>query len=148
MTQKLITCQIGEQFLGIDIMAIREIRVWQPATPLPGTPAHILGVVNLRGTAVPVLDLRQRLGWGVTNPNERNVIIVVQVEDQLQGLIVDAVDDVASFETTDMQPVPDTGISHTGALLAGLVNAGERMILLLQLDHIVERVPQQVALAA
>ena len=75
MSRQLITFQLGDQILGVDIMAIREIRAWSPATPLPNVPAHVRGVVNLRGVVLPVLDLRHRLGWGVTDPSARHVII-------------------------------------------------------------------------
>ncbi|NOS34933.1 chemotaxis protein CheW, partial [Acinetobacter baumannii] len=94
MSRQLITFQIGEQVLGVDIMAIREIRAWSPATPLPNVPAHVRGVVNLRGVVLPVLDLSHRLGWGSTDPSSRHVIIVVRIGEQLQGLFVDAVNDI------------------------------------------------------
>ena len=67
MSRQLITFEIGDRRLGIDIMAIREIRAWSPTTPLPNVPAHVRGVVNLRGVVLPVIDLSQRLGWGTTD---------------------------------------------------------------------------------
>ncbi|WP_430323732.1 chemotaxis protein CheW, partial [Salmonella enterica] len=79
MPRQLITFQIGDQVLGVDIMAIREIRAWSPATPLPNVPPHVRGVVNLRGVVLPVLDLSHRLGWGMTDPSARHVIIVVRI---------------------------------------------------------------------
>ena len=83
MSRQLITFEIGDRRLGIDIMAIREIRAWSPTTPLPNVPAHVRGVVNLRGVVLPVIDLSQRLGWGTTEPSARHVIIVVRIGDQL-----------------------------------------------------------------
>ncbi len=67
--QQFITFQIGEQVLGIDIMAVREIRAWSPTTALPHVANYVRGVVNLRGTVLPVMDLRARLGWGETAPS-------------------------------------------------------------------------------
>ena len=71
MTDQLITFQLDDQVLGVDIMAIREIRAWSPATPLPNVPHYVRGVVNLRGVVLPVLDLRSRLGWGTTDTTAR-----------------------------------------------------------------------------
>ena len=82
MSRQLITFQLSDQVLGIDIMAIREIRAWSPATPLPNVPEYVRGVVNLRGVVLPVLDLRHRLNWGTTDTTARHVIIVVQIGEQ------------------------------------------------------------------
>ncbi len=139
MSRQLITFQLGEQYLGVDIMAIREIRAWSPTTPLPNVPSHVRGVVNLRGVVLPVLDLRQRLGWGMTDPTARHVIIVVRVGDQLQGIIVDAVNDIVTVSADDMQPLPDMGDSAASQFLDGLATIDQRLILVLSLDRLVNR---------
>ncbi|GGB21072.1 chemotaxis protein CheW [Sphingomonas metalli] len=134
--RQLITFELCDQSLGIDIMAIREIRAWSPATPLPNVPSHIRGVVNLRGVVLPVLDLSMRLGWGLTEPTTRHVIIVVRIGEQLQGVIVDAVNDIVTIRPEDMQPLPDVGSSQAAALLEGLATVDDRMILILDLDRL------------
>ena len=139
MTRQLITFQLGDQVLGIDIMAIREIRAWSPATPLPNVPRHVRGVVNLRGVVLPVLDLRCRLGWGMTDPSARHVIIVVRVGEQLQGIIVDAVNDIVTVPTDQQQPLPDMGDTEAARFLEALVTIEERMILILALDRLVDQ---------
>lgn len=136
MTRQLITFRLGDQSLGIDIMAVREIRAWSPATPLPNVPAHVLGVVNLRGVVLPVLDLRARLGWGPTDPTARHVIIVVHIGNQLQGIVVDAVDDIVSIRTEGLQPLPEVGSAQATALLDGLAAVDGRMILILDLERL------------
>ncbi|MBB3692313.1 MULTISPECIES: chemotaxis protein CheW [Sphingomonas] len=139
MSRQLITFQLGDQHLGVDIMAIREIRAWSPATPLPNVPSHVRGVVNLRGVVLPVLDLRHRLGWGVTDPTARHVIIVVRIGEQLQGIIVDAVNDIVTVQTEDMQPLPDMGDAAAAQFLDGLATIDQRLILVLALERLVER---------
>ena len=141
MSRQLITFQLGDQVLGVDIMAIREIRAWSPATPLPNVPTHIRGVVNLRGVVLPVLDLRCRLGWGMTDPTARHVIIVVRVGEQMQGIIVDAVNDIVAVPTDEMQPVPDMGEGEASGFLEGLATIEGRMILVLALDRLVDQPP-------
>ncbi|WP_022685967.1 chemotaxis protein CheW [Sphingomonas phyllosphaerae] len=130
---QLITFQLGDQCLGVNIMAIREIRAWTPATPLPNVPAYMKGVVNLRGVVLPVLDLRHRLNWGSTEPTARHVIIVVQVGQQQLGLIVDAVNDIVTIDGADVQPVPE-GTGDTPDFLTGLADHGGTMVLMLSLD--------------
>ncbi|KQR88095.1 chemotaxis protein CheW [Sphingomonas sp. Leaf343] len=141
MSRQLITFQLGDQVLGVDIMAIREIRAWSPATPLPNVPAHVRGVVNLRGVVLPVLDLRCRLGWGTTDPSARHVIIVVRIGEQLQGIIVDAVNDIVTVAAEDMQPLPEMGDADASRFLEGLATIDQRMILVLALERLVDAVP-------
>lgn len=138
MTRQLITFELGDRRLGIDIMAIREIRAWSPATPLPNVPPHVRGVVNLRGVVLPVLDLRYLLGWGTTEPSARHVIIVVRIGDQLQGIIVDAVSDIVTIGPDNVQPLPDVGdVSATG-FLEGIATIDDRLIMILDLGRLVE----------
>lgn len=136
MSRQLITFQLSDQVLGVDIMAIREIRAWSPATPLPNVPSHVRGVVNLRGVVLPVLDLRHRLGWGITDPTARHVIIVVRIGEQLQGLIVDAVNDIVTIPDDGMQPLPDIGDTPAANFLEGLATIEDRLILVLALERL------------
>ena len=138
MSRQLITFQLGDQVLGVDIMAIREIRAWSPATPLPNVPRHMRGVVNLRGVVLPVVDLRCRLGWGTTDPTTRHVIVVVHIGDQLQGVMVDAVNDIVTIGTDDLQPLPDTGDAESARFLDGLATIDQRLVLVLALDRLIE----------
>ncbi|WP_022671630.1 chemotaxis protein CheW [Novosphingopyxis baekryungensis] len=147
MGRQLITFQLSDQVLGIDIMAIREIRAWAPATPLPNVPDYVRGVVNLRGSVLPILDLRHRLGWGETDPTARHVIIVVQIGEQMQGIIVDAVNDIVTVSPDAMQPLPDMGDSVASNFLDGLATIDERLILVLSLERLVDGVPSVAALA-
>lgn len=133
--QKLITFQLGEQVLGLDIMTIREIRAWSPTTPLPNVPAHLQGVVNLRGIVLPVFDLRERIGWGRTNPSSRNVIIVVQIGSQMQGVVVDAVNDIVEIDRDDLQPPPDVG-GASGGIIEGIATVGDRMVMVLAANRL------------
>lgn len=138
MLRQLITFELGDQILGVDIMAIREIRAWSPATPLPNVPGYVRGVVNLRGVVLPVIDLRCRLGWGMTDPTSRHVIIVVRIGEQLQGLIVDAVNDIVSVSADEMQALPEMGDADAVRFLEGLATIEHRMILILALDRLIE----------
>ncbi|RXR28756.1 chemotaxis protein CheW [Sphingobium fluviale] len=133
MARQLITFHLGTQSFGLDIMAIREIRAWSPTTRLPHVPHYVAGVVNLRGTVLPVIDLAARLGWEPTSPTDRHVIIVAQIGGQLRGLIVDAVSDIVTAQDEDIQPAPATSTDAVVPYLEGLVALEDRMVMVLDL---------------
>jgi purine-binding chemotaxis protein CheW len=146
--QQFITFQIGEQVLGIDIMAVREIRAWSPTTALPHVANHVRGVVNLRGTVLPVMDLRARLGWGATDPSARHVIMVVRVNEQLQGLIVDAVNDIVTIDEDNLQAPPDVSGNRLGEIIRGLASIEDRMVMILALEALAIEPENNVSEAA
>jgi purine-binding chemotaxis protein CheW len=133
MAHQLITFHLGSQSFGLDIMAIREIRAWTPTTRLPHVPSYVAGVVNLRGTVLPVIDLAARLGWNSVSPTERHVIIVAQIAGQLRGLIVDAVSDIVTVQDEDLQPPPSTGGEGAVPHLEGVIALDDRMVMVLDL---------------
>jgi purine-binding chemotaxis protein CheW len=103
---ELIIVEVAGQAYCIDIGAVREIRGFTASTPLPQSPEFVLGVINLRGAVMPVLDLCARLGQGVTEASGRHVIVVVQHEDQTVGLLVDAVQETVILPVDQLQPPP------------------------------------------
>ncbi|MFA5967778.1 MAG: chemotaxis protein CheW [Sphingomonas sp.] len=135
MNRQLITFEVESQVFGIDIMAIREIRAWTPTTRLPHVPHYVAGVVNLRGTVLPVIDLAARLGWNATDAGARHVIIVTQIAGQFRGLIVDSVSDIVTFPVDALQQPPATG-DEMVPFLEGLVSIDERMVMVLDLSKL------------
>lgn len=134
MHRELITFEVAGQIFALDIMAIREIRAWTPVTPMPRVPAYVAGVVNLRGTVLPVIDLAARLGWAATEATPRHAIIVCQVNGQSQGLIVDSVSDIVALDTESLQPPPTTGQEDVAPFLEGLAAIEDRMVMVLDLQ--------------
>ena len=134
---ELLTFQIAEQEYSLDIMSVREIRGWTRATPLPHAPSYMKGVINLRGTVLPVMDLSQRLGLKTREQTERNVIIVVSNQDVMTGLLVDAVSDIIALTQDDLQPPPEVQNSASSNVVSALTLIDDRMIRVLDLDSIV-----------
>ena len=93
-SRELIAFRIGNQEFCVSIMSVREIRGWTPATKMPHSPAYMMGVLNLRGAVLPIVDLAARLGMRPAEPTPRHVIIVAQVGRKIVGLLVDAVSDI------------------------------------------------------
>lgn len=138
MQRELITFEVAGQVFGLDIMAIREIRAWTQTTRLPHVPAYVAGVINLRGTVLPVVDLAARLGWEATMPTPRHAIIVTQLGAKSCGLIVDAVSDIVALGADTLQQPPSTSSDPIVNFLEGLVAIDERMVMVLNLAALAE----------
>ena len=136
-SDEYLTFGIDQQYYGIDILAVREIRAWTEVTNLPNTPDFVRGIINLRGTIVPIYDLRVRFGGGRTNPTRVHVVIVVEAVNGTFGLLVDSVSDILSIEQRDLQSVPETGMDADSRFLRALVAREERMVSILDLDRLV-----------
>ncbi|WBU58169.1 chemotaxis protein CheW [Paracoccus sediminicola] len=136
---ELLSFRIGEQEYCVDIMSVREIRGWTKATPLPYSPPHVKGVINLRGTVLPVVDLSARLGMDAIEPVERNVIVVVSIGDEMAGLLVDAVSDILTAPREDMQSPPDIGADPSSRCVESLLLVEGKLIRVLDLSVVLPR---------
>jgi purine-binding chemotaxis protein CheW len=136
-TRQLVCFTIGDETYGIDIRAVREIRAWSATTLLPNAPDFVRGVINLRGTVVPILDLRARFGRGQTEPTKVHVVIVVSIESRVVGILVDTVSDILAVAETDIRSVPEIGGADVQEYLDGLITQGDQMIALVAADRIV-----------
>jgi purine-binding chemotaxis protein CheW len=134
--KELISFRIGAQEFCVDIMAIREIRGWTAATALPQSPSFVRGVINLRGAVLPIVDLASRLGFESTEANDRNVIIVAQIGEQVVGLLVDAVSDILTITDDMIQPTPDVASETAKTFVRGLIPMEGRMISLIGLERV------------
>ena len=134
--RELISFRIGDQEFCVDIMSVREIRGWTVATPLPRTPDFVRGVINLRGAVLPIIDLSARLGLGFTEPEARHVIIVCRINNQMVGLLVDAVSDIVDIQISALRPAPDIA-GEGDDILQALVVKGDEVVALLDLPAVV-----------
>jgi purine-binding chemotaxis protein CheW len=126
-------------------MAVREIRGWTPATPLPHAPGYVRGVVNLRGAVLPIIDLAERIGLAHSEPTSQHVIIVAQVGTQLVGLLVSAVSDILTATEEMIQSTPDVAAAQTKAFVQGLLTVEQRMLGVLRIDNLVPEVALEAA---
>ena len=144
-SQELIAFRIGEQEFCVDIMSVREIRGWTPATPLPRAPGFMKGVINLRGAVLPIIDLGARFGLRTSEPTARHVIMVARIGSRTVGLLVDAVSDIIQLTDEQVQPTPDVASDHVKSFVKGIFAIDGRMISLIELERIV---PENEAEAA
>ncbi len=143
--QELISFRIGDQEFCVDIMAVREIRGWTQVTPLPRAPSYVRGVINLRGAVLPIVDLAERLGLGVTEPDVRNVIIVVRIGQRLVGLLVHAVSEILTASADSIQPTPDVACEAVRMFVKGILGLEGRMVSWITLDHILPDLEEEAA---
>jgi len=140
-----VAFRIGSQEFCINILSIREIRGWTQETALPHVPSFVRGVINLRGSIVPIVDLAARLGLLKLDPTTRNVIVIVQIDRQIVGLLVDAVSDILRTEGLKFQATPDVASEVAKSFVTGVLAMEGRMISKIALEAVF---PVQDKLAA
>ena len=143
--RELIAFRIADQEFCVDIMQVREIRGWTPATPLPRTPSYMKGVINLRGAVLPIVDLGARLGLTTSEPSARHVIMVVNVGGRTLGLLVEAVSDIINVSDDMVQPTPDVACDQVKTFVKGLFAIDGRMVSLISLDRVLPETEAEAA---
>lgn len=143
--EEFIIFRVGEHEFCVEMSSTREIRGWTPATPLPNSAEYLLGIINLRGNILPIVDLGTRLGLGASEKSERHVIIVVRLHDKEFGLLVDAVSDIISAGPDDLRPVPELHSNLTEDFFRQVIVLEDRIICDLVLDKLL---PELESLAA
>ena len=141
VTKQHLTFILGGEEYGVDILKVQEIRGWEPATPIPNTPDYVLGVINLRGIVVPIIDLRVRFALPSAEFGPATVVVIVKVSQKDQertvGLVVDEISDVYSVIESDIKESPEMGGALSTEYINGLTTVDEKMIILLNVDLLV-----------
>ena len=136
-----LTFDLGGEEYAIDILKVQEIRGFEKTTSIPNTPDYLLGVINLRGSVVPVVDLRVRFNLTHTVNDASAVIILVKVNtdggERTLGMVVDGVSDVHAINPDDVTGTPDLASNAVKNFITGLATVGEKMIILLDIDSLV-----------
>ena len=143
-----LTFSLGDEEYGVDILKVQEIKGYVPTTRIPNSPSEVVGVLNLRGTIVPIVDLRRKFGLEEIEYNQFTAIVVVVVQNRVMGVIVDSVSEVVNIPLADIQPAPDFGASMSSSTLQGMARMGENLIILLDIDIVLLGEPAPLSLAA
>ena len=128
---EIIAFEIGGQQFCVRTTAVREIRGWSKSTPLPGSPHEVMGMMNLRGSIIPIVNMASKLGMAPSEPDARSAVIVAEVQSAVIGLLVDRVADILTVEAKLVQPTPEMRGSFTGGYVTGVAidGANHRAIL-------------------
>jgi purine-binding chemotaxis protein CheW len=141
--REFLTCKLGAESYGIDILRVQEIREIDRVTRIPHVARFVRGVINLRGAIVPVVDLGLMFGFPEPLPLENASAIVLNVDRRLVGLVVSSVSDVVALAEDEIRPAPELGERSIGAALAGIGTRDGASVLLLDVDHVMKRVREE-----
>ena len=137
-----LTFLLGDEEYGVEILRVHGIQGWDSATPMPNSPDYVLGVTNLRGAVVPIIDLRRRFGMESREFDRTTVVIVVRIEgvnqDRVVGMVVDGVSEVHSVEKSSIQAAPDFGGDIDAKFVSGLATIDDRLLILLDVDRLID----------
>ena len=150
--EQMLTFTVGREIYGVDILCVQEIRGWSPPTSVPHAAPHILGVIHLRGSIIPILDLRLRFELGPPEYNAMTVIVVLTVQSASGpvevGVVVDSVQEVVNFDEASLRPAPNLGRDPQTEFVKGLLPIGNHMVVLLDVERLIGlQVPQMARVA-
>ena len=129
---------LGNEHYGVDILKVQEIRGYDSVTRVPDAPDYIKGVINLRGTIVPVIDLRLKLRLDEARYDAFTVMIVLNVEDRVVGIVVDSVSDVIPLNADQIRPTPEFGAAVDTRFISGIGTQDDRMLILLDIETLLD----------
>jgi len=137
--EQFLTFILGDEEYGVEILRVQEIKGWDTVTNIPNSPHYLCGVLNLRGTIVPVVDLRLRFEMAECEYTATTVIVVLNIEGETQrtvGIVVDGMSDTHNVIPSDIKPSPDFGNTIKTDYITGLVTLGDNMVMLLDIDRL------------
>lgn len=135
---EFVTFFTGGQSFSMDIRQVREIRRWSPVTPLPHAPSEVLGVMNLRGSVIPIFDLAVRFGLDRTPDNPRNVVVIAAHEAQTVGLLVESVSEILSVSPDRIQETPDLRNDNSRQSIIGVIPVEDGMTRVIDLAAVIQ----------
>jgi purine-binding chemotaxis protein CheW len=133
---QFLTFLLGAEQYGVEILKVQEIKGYSAVTPIPNAPRYLKGVMNLRGTVIPVVDLRTMFSMEAMEYSKFTVIILVMLREKMIGLVVDAVSDVLDIEPSEIRMTPDLGVKVDTRFISGMANVGGRMTVLLDIERL------------
>ncbi len=134
--QEFLTFTLGAEEYAIDILKVQEIRGYDAVTTIANSPAFIKGVINLRGTIVPIVDLRIKFKLGKVEYTPFTVVIILNIGGRVVGMVVDSVSDVIALEPGQIRPAPEFSSSVDTAFILGLGTVGERMLIVVDIQRL------------
>ena len=136
--QEVLSFRLAKEEYAISILKVQEIRGYEAPTRLASAPAYLKGIINLRGSIVPIVDMRIKFGLGEPVYDSFTVVIILNIAQHVIGMVVDSVSDVVTLTSDQIRPAPDLGASVETNCLLGLGTVGERMLILLDIDKLMQ----------
>ena len=143
-TSEFLSFKLGEEEYGVDILKVQEIRGYESVTRIANAPEYVKGVVNLRGTIVPIVDMRIKLGLGEPVYDEFTVVIILNIGRRVIGMVVDSVSDVTTLSGDQIRPAPPVGSSMDADYLTGIGTLEDRMLILVDIEKLMSSEEMQL----
>ena len=143
--REYLTFRLDQEEYGIDILKVQEIRGYEQPTRIANAPAFIKGVVNLRGTIVPIVDMRLKFNCAQADYNSFTVVIILNLRDRVVGIVVDSVSDVMELSAENIRSAPDVESAIDNGCSLGLGSVGERMLILLDIEKLMSNADMGLA---
>ena len=143
--REYLTFRLDKEEYGIDILKVQEIRGYEQPTRIANAPAFIKGVVNLRGTIVPIVDMRLKFNCARADYNSFTVVIILNLRDRVVGIVVDSVSDVMELSAENIRSAPDVESAIDNGCILGLGSVGERMLILLDIEKLMSNADMGLA---
>jgi purine-binding chemotaxis protein CheW len=135
---EVLSFKLGKEEYGVSILKVQEIRGYEQPTRMANAPEHLKGVINLRGSIVPIVDMRIKFGLSEPRYDSFTVVIILNIGHHVIGMVVDGVSDVVTLSPEQIRPAPSMGDAADTGHLRGLGTVGERMLILLDIDHLMQ----------
>ena len=135
--REFLSFVLGEEHYALDITTVKEIRGYEQVTKIANAPDFIKGVMNLRGDIVPVVDLRIKFNVGEATYNEFTIVIMLNVDERIVGIVVDGVSDVIRLSEEEMLPPPEFGVAFDSRYLHGLADVDETVVILVNIESLI-----------
>lgn len=132
-----VTFHLGDETYGINVLEVREVLRISDITPVPGVPDFVLGIINLRGNVVTVLDTRQRFGLETKTHDELTRIVIIETGDQVVGLLVDSVAEVVYLRSSEIEPAPNVGAEETSKYIHGVHSRDSDLLILIDVEKLI-----------
>lgn len=129
-----VTFQLDDETYGINVMQVQEVLRYSEIAPVPGAPSYVLGIINLRGNVVTVIDTRLRFGLQTTEVTDNSRIVIIESEQQVIGILVDSVAEVVYLKSSEIDSAPNVGTDESARFIQGVSNRDDELLILVDLD--------------
>lgn len=131
-----VTFRLDDETYGINVMQVQEVLRYTEIAPVPGAPTYVLGIINLRGNVVTVIDTRQRFGLQSAELTDNTRIVIIEAEKQVVGILVDSVAEVVYLRQSEIETAPNVGNEETAKFIQGVCNKNNELLILVELDKL------------
>jgi purine-binding chemotaxis protein CheW len=131
-----VTYRLDDETYGINVMQVQEVLRYTEIAPVPGAPGYVMGIINLRGNVVTVIDTRSRFGLPPADVTDNTRIVIIESEEQVLGIMVDSVAEVVYLKTSEIDSAPSVGTEESAKFIQGVSNRGDQLLILVDINKL------------